>query len=368
MIHEPFPSFEAMLSDRALSALESRAVSQVAVEHWTPGFGAASGCEFLTVRTGGSDDSRHYFVKRTTYATDMVRRLTDDPECREQLIWQHGVLDRLPGEIDCPMLACARDGEGWALLMRDESTSLRKLARSRAGDWRALSWAEVSTIVDALASLHAHFYRDVVLCDPALRLCPAYQMYGWTRPALLEREGTTSQRWVSRQVAGWSLVDRLDAPDVATALDQLRADPTPLMNALARYPPTLVHGDPKRENMGLTDEPTPRLVLIDWQFVAALPPTVDLAWMLFWCQPMTVPKEQVIDQYHGRLSERLGCRFDERSWEPQLRLALLGQAVRVIGYTLWAARGQTLDPMLRDLMAAQLPWWCEQARAGLKWL
>ena len=87
--------------------------------------------------------------------------------------------------------------------------------------------------------------------------------------------------------------------------------------------------------MGLISADAPRLVLIDWQLAAALPPTVDLAWMLLGCQPFACSREQVIDLYHTALLRRLGNRFDETTWEPQLRLALLGQAVRVMGYMLW---------------------------------
>ena len=68
-----------------------------------------------------------------------------------------------------------------------------------------------------------------------------------------------------------------------------------------------------------------------------MPPTVDFAWLLFTCQPMAGPKERVIDHYHHQLSGRLGSRFDERTWEPQLRLALLGQSVRNMAFALWAA-------------------------------
>jgi aminoglycoside phosphotransferase (APT) family kinase protein len=175
---------------------------------------------------------------------------------------------------------------------------------------------------------------------------------------------------VGRKRAGWALLDRLDAPDVSAALDLLRSDPSPLIQALARYPSTLIHGDPKRENLGLTltEGSTPRLVLIDWQLVAALPPTVDLAWMLMFCDPMAVSKQDVIDEYHARLSRRLGDAFEGRTWEPQLRLGLLGQAVRQMGEMLWAVYHQTTDAPLRDRWVHELAWCTAQARAGLKWL
>jgi hypothetical protein len=42
------------------------------------------------------------------------------------------------------------------------------------------------------------------------------------------------------------------------------------------YPSTLVHGDRMRENLRPTDDAAPRLVVIDWQFVAAQPSAADL--------------------------------------------------------------------------------------------
>jgi hypothetical protein len=319
------------------------------------------------VRSIAPDGQRDYIGKRTRYATDIIRRLTDDYDCRERQIWQHGLLDCLPVEVESPMVAYARDGDGWALLMRDESTALQKLERQRAEKWTVLSRRQVGAIVDALASMHARFYADPVLSEPALGLCTGYDVYGWLHPSKLERETTVKQAFLDMQRTGWRLLDRLPA-DLADSLAGLHEDPAPLVRALARYPSTLVHGDPKRENLGLTDHPTPRLVLIDWQFVAALPPAVDLGWMLQSCSPIADPKEGVIDRYHAQLSRGLGGRFDEGIWEPQLRLALLGQTLRRVAFMLWAAYHQEHDPMLRDLWRAELPWWCEHARAGLKWL
>jgi hypothetical protein len=170
-LHTPFDSLEAMLSVEAISALDRRAITQLTIESWTPPqYSAVSESEFLKVRSVGLVGRQHYFVKRTRYTTDIVRRLTADQECRERKIWQHGLLDCLPVEVESPRVACARDGDGWALLMRDESESLQKLERRRAGKWNTLSRGQVSTIVDALASMHARFYADPLLSEPALGL------------------------------------------------------------------------------------------------------------------------------------------------------------------------------------------------------
>jgi hypothetical protein len=121
--HTSFDSLESMLSHEAMSTLEHRSVVRVEIDQWRPGFGAVSGCEFRKVRSHGQGGVRRYVVKRSAYASDMVRRLTDDQRGREQLIWQFGVLDPLPAEVDCPPVGSARDGDGWALLMRDVSAS-----------------------------------------------------------------------------------------------------------------------------------------------------------------------------------------------------------------------------------------------------
>jgi aminoglycoside phosphotransferase (APT) family kinase protein len=119
--------------------------------------------------------------------------------------------------------------------------------------------------------------------------------------------------------------------------------------------------------MGLTGDDPPRLVLIDWQLTAALPPSVDLAWMLLCCQPFDGSRERLIDYYHDQLVRRLGDRFDDSGWEPQLRLALLGQAVRVMGSMLWMAY-ESPDVLDRQRVREQIPWLCEQVRAGSAYL
>jgi thiamine kinase-like enzyme len=119
-----------------------------------------------------------------------------------------------------------------------------------------------------------------------------------------------------------------------------------------------VHGDPRRGNLGSTRGATSRLVLIDWQFVSAQPPAVDLAWFLYTGKPMETSKEMVIAYYRDQIAIRLGGCFDPIEWEVQLQLALLGQCLRCFGLMLYNAHhGETAD--VRELFRAELPWWCE---------
>ncbi len=375
MVHEPLGSLEAMLSIDALSALEGRPVMGVDVEQWTPPpYHAASGSEFLKVRSTTPNGSSHYVVKRTSFATDIIRRLTDDYDCRERLIWQHGLFDRLPARIESPTLACAPDGEGWALLMRDVNESLQRLERWRPGGLYSLNLDEICAVVDALVEMHARFYADPALQDPVLGLCTMRQLFAWSSTDNLEQHAGSfhdmRNGWepvVDRLREGWTLLDRLETHDVIVGLRELHVDPRPFLDALGRFPSTLVHGDPRRENIGLTAHEAPHLVLIDWQFVSALPPAVDLAWLLNHYGPSAVPEEVVISRYREQLAHRLGDRFDQAEWEPQLRLALLGQCLRALPLMLYSAY-KAENHEIRAAFQRLLPWWCEQAHLGLMWL
>jgi hypothetical protein len=363
-----FDSLDDMLSIEAMSRLEGRTVTCVEVTTWNPPkYHAYSGCEFLKVRTSARDHIRRYVVKRTSDAIDIIRRLSEDVGCRERLIWQHGLLDRLPAEVASPIVACATNNDGCALLMRDVEEPLQRLERWRPEGLYQLNLDEISTVVGALTAMHARFYADPLLSDPALGLCSARQLFTWNSPNSLERHAAQEHWFVMGLRAGWDRLDRLDAPDVVAGIRALHSDPTPFLNALARFPSTLVHGDPRRENIGLTGDNTSRIVLIDWQFASAQPPAVDLAWLLCFYGPSPVAKESVIDLYRDQLALRLGIRFDAHAWEHQLRLALLGQCLRMFAGMLNNAYNSE-DSAVRAAWLGHLPWWTEQARIGLQCL
>ena len=131
---------------------------------------------------------------------------------------------------------------------------------------------------------------------------------------------------------GWPSFLALIAPDVAALLRRLLADPTPLCAAMARYPQTVLHGDPRCANIGIAPSPRPRVVLLDWHFVGPGVPAVDLAYYLASIRSRApVPNEPIISWYRERLAQRLGSRFEEQWWLPQLELSLLGEVVREAG-------------------------------------
>jgi hypothetical protein len=360
MIHELFASLEAMLSVEAMNALEGRTVAHVDVEEWTPTADtAASGCAFLKVRSRAASGSRHYVVKRTAFETDIVRRLTDDVACRERLLWQHGVLDRLPPEVVCPTVACASDGNGCALLMYEVRDWLRRSTTWPAPGWQPVSLAQFSVVIGGLASLHARFFCDSSLCDPVLGLCTSAQFFTAFSPQVMSRHADSPHALLPRVQRGWGLLDTLDARCRGRLARVARESNT------ARECARAISGDTRARRSETRECRFPRpthganRLAVGERTAAGL----DLAWLLqSFALVVTASKETIIANYRQQLAARLGARFDESTWEPQLRLALLGQCLRTMGMWLSEAH-HAPTATARDMRRAQLPWWCEQARA-----
>ena len=232
----------------------------------------------------------------------------------------------------------------------------------------SISEADHRRYLDALAALHAAFWGQSEIVDPALGYCSPWHRYTVFSPATGERETAHPNENVRLIREGWPSFLALIAPDVAALLRRLLADPTPLCAAMARYPQTILHGDPRCANIGIAPGPRPRVVLLDWHLVGPGVPAVDLAWYLasIRSQP-PVPNEPIISWYRERLAQRLGARFEEQWWLPQLELSLLGEVVRrgcVLGW--FAAYHPDAAP--REWACQSVGWWSERARIGARWL
>jgi hypothetical protein len=367
MSYEPFETLAAMLSPEAMSALESRPVTGVASWPWVP-IGSASSCPFLRVETSGPMSGNRYIVKRMSPTWDVIMRITGDSVNRERLLWQYGVFDRLPPEIYHPIVACAADDDGWAILMRDVSETLMP-----DDGWWNDSVNEVSNrtlycMVDGLAALHARFWNEPSLDAMASGLCTPATRYVTFSTHNVRREDASVYDFIGIVRQGWDVLDELVAPDVAGAVRDLLRDPVPLCAALARFPSTLVHGDPRCPNIGVTSDPAPRLVLLDWHMVGREPPAVDLTWFLTWFSRfLPCTKEEAIAMYRDALAYRLGDGVDHRWWQPQLELAMLGQYLRMGWFWLYWLTHPVSDGV-RDALRRELDWWTDGARAGLRQL
>jgi hypothetical protein len=367
--HELYGSLEALLSPQALSRIERRTVTSVQAEPCGTSEMSASGSLFVRVSSDGDDGARrHYVVKRTSYARDIIMRLSGDTVCREVLVWQRGLLDRLPPEVMSPTVGAAIDGDGWALLMADVSDALPPYTGWPHADWQPATAEQTRRLLHGMAALHERYWEDPALLDPSLGLCSLPWLYEGLSPKLLDGEAGSPHRIVPAFQQGWALLDEVAPPDIAALVRTLHRDSRPLCAALERYPRTLVHGDLKCANLGVEPAPNGRVVLLDWQFVTCAPPSVDLSWFLaMFTTVLPCSLDEAIEEYRATLARRLGSRFDERWWQPQLDVGLLGQFLRM-GHMLMSRTAQARWAPFHEHYRTMLTWWYEHMRAGAAWL
>lgn len=291
-------------------------------------------------------DGAPYIVKYLALDDDWIMRATGDLRCRPLLVWQSGLLDRLPSSIDHAIVGAAYDGNrGAALLMRDVAAELVP-----EGD-APLLLGEHLTFLDHMAALHAGLWG----WHDDVGLTPLENRYAEFTPAVTSCEAERgSGEPVPRIMGeGWERLPDV-APAAARIVLPLTVSPAPLVTALRSTPQTFLHGDWKLGNLGTHSDG--RTILLDWAVPGEGPACAELAWYLALNRarlPAGHSKEDAIDAYRSAL-ERHGVET-EPWWEQQLALALLGAMVQ-FGWE--KALGD------RD----ELAWWEARAIEGARWL
>jgi hypothetical protein len=239
-------------------------------------------------------------------------------------LWSRGVLASLPDCIDQPIVQVAvgrRDGDPdgipvTALVMRDVGALL---VDPEGG---LISLADHQRFLEHMAAMHARFWE----AGPFIDIVPAMTRYlelsPWT--SLVEQE-LGSEHLVPRLIGeGWPLLQQV-APEAARIVLPLAWNPGPLVTALDATPQTLVHGNFKLDNLGVTGDG--RTVLMDWESSGRGAATSDLAWYLaINCRRLPQTKEESILAYREAL-EAQGMDTGEW-WDRQLALSLLGGLVQ----------------------------------------
>ena len=357
--HTLFPSVDEMLAPEALSTLAEQPVTSVRIAPLRAEY-AKSGSHLSAVETNDGQGPR-YILKRVSLARDWLMRATADHLFRSVALWQHGFFDRLPSEIGHAIVACALDGGGRAILMQDIGASLVPYTR--------FSTTDNERFLDAMTALHTAFFETPELLNPLLGLCTLRHVYTMFSPLTGRRETGCPDEVPRCILEGWGLVRTLVEPGVVNVVEALLDDPTPLCEALGRYPQTLIHGDWRHANQGLLRGEQTQIIMLDWQLAAAAPPSVELGRYLGTNSALLpVSKEASLAYYRQRLAQRLGSRFDESWWRPQLELGLLGGFVQDGWAIAMKATHWHVGAGARDRWRADLGWWSERVRAGVRWL
>lgn len=282
-------------------------------------------------------DGQAHVVKRLSYDTDWVMRAVQDTGVPRVLrLHLNGWFDTLPAVIDTTLVDVAFDpSTGQAeLLMRDVSSAFVR-------DSDPITAHQHETFLDAMAQLHAATQGAV----DDIGLTPSAVRWTMLSPATGQREalrGTVTGVPALLQPM-WARLAQ-SAPELHRLLATLLDDPTPLVDALARTPVALVHGDFKGGNLGIADDG--RVVLVDWAFPGVDAPCADLGWYLAVnCDRLPESKEATIERYREAL-QRHG--LDTAGWwTTQLPLAMLGTSMQMA----WSKCDQP----------EELAWWAAQA-------
>ena len=312
------------------------------VERCELGSAGASGnfLERVTLR-----DGRRLVLKRVSPEWDWLSRTTGDAG-RIAWMWDHRLFDRMPASIDHATVAVETDGAAWSVFMTDVSGALVR-------EGQRLTAAEVKRVLAATAELHHAFWGESFP-----ELCGYEDRYSMLSLRAAAREKSLGNDLVGDGVPWyWEAFSENVPRDVADAILLLVDRPALLGEQLAQCAQTLIHGDVRLTNLGLSRD---RVVLVDWgDRAGTAPPAVELAsFLAFDGQQLDMPREEVIAEFRNLY----GDRFEERA----LQLALIGGLVQ-----LGANFGMRLvtdpdDGPRRALVLDDLAWWVRTVDTALE--
>ena len=261
-------------------------------------------------------DGQDYVLKHLGLAGDWTMRASGCLRGAPLVLWERGILARLPACLNQPIVGAAPEPGGCALLMRDVSPWLVPATDA------PIPPDQHTRFLRHMAALHAEFWA----CGAEFDVVPAMHRYLELSPWTAEAEAAAgSPHLVPALVAkGWPLLAEV-APAAAAAVTPLAHDPGPLVEALAGTPQTFVHSNFKLDNLGTDD--AGRTVVLDWEQPGRGAPLSDLAWYLaINCRRLPQSKEASITAYRQALEDR---GIDTAPWwERQLALCLLGALVQ----------------------------------------
>jgi hypothetical protein len=291
-----------------------------------------SGASMTLLRRGRD----RFVLKRDSLARDWIARATaDGPILREAWFAAHG--PGLPSPLRAPYLGVGADGDEFAILMPDLTGILF--------DWDApISVDMLERVLDGLAELHSQPWTG------SSHSCPIRERITLICRASLERPGPAREAVGERILPGWDAFDRLASPAAREVINALSEDPAALVDALGRLPSTLLHGDLKLANVGIT--PDGAIVIIDWQMVMIAPVAIELGWFLVSnVNALPLPPADILDRY-WRARRLDGTRQNDIA----ILVGLLLRGWRK-GYD--AEAGVSLASGVSA--ADDLAWWCDRA-------
>lgn len=301
---------------------------------YAPG-GGRSGALLERVRLA---DGSWLVAKRSLPATDLAMRLTGD-DGRLARLWEAGVFDLLPPEVDSAIVAVERDGDEVVVYMRDVSGAL-------LDDDRVLSRQENLRVLLAVDAVHRRL-ADVDVAG----LCPVEKRVTVLCPEAM-RACTTDNPLAPLALDGWGHFHARVPDEVARVVEAVHARPSEFAARVASCPHVLIHGDLRLANVGLLPD---LVVLLDWgSLTGRAPAEVEFAWYLaLSASRIDATREEFLDD----LITVRGERFDREAWD----LGCIA-ALSMLGWNKALDAAEHPDPAVREREAVDLEWWVRRVQ------
>lgn len=289
-------------------------------------------------------DGRSYFLKRLSPATDWIMRATGDHVHRPYLVWQAGIMDKVPASIDHTVVAMEIAGTGddavLSMLMRDVGDCLVP-----PGDDQ-VPQSQHERFLTHMAEMAAAFWG----WEDDIGLTPMASRLRFFAPGNIAAELTAAAvpPPIAAAEQGWRLLPERAAPlwELARLIHE---HPAVLSDPLRQTPRTFLHGD---EMGNLGSHPSGRTILLDWAYPGAGPACWDLCWYLALNRArLPEPKETAIGRFRAALEAR-GV-STSAWWEYQLDLCLIG-IMATFGW----------EKALGD--ATELQWWQDRVTSAAR--
>ena len=289
-------------------------------------------------------DGRRLVLKFLPVGGDWLTRMTGGHGGMRQL-WDSGVLERVAAIVDHGVVTVLTSGAGDVVVMRDLTDELLAPARP-------VPESEARDLLAGLAALHADWEGG-----EHTGLCPSEARIGLFAPARHAADrGPCPHPMRDTILAGWATFAEVGDRDVVDAVFAVHADPQRLARRLRdAVPPTLVHGDAKLENLGLSGR---RLVVIDWGDLTGFGAAeTDVAWFAVQGTWRIDALPDVVFQAYDACASR--------PLDPvALDLACLG-ALAQMGFKLAWRSVHAPDETVRLRATELLGWWTTRAHVAL---
>jgi hypothetical protein len=351
-----FDSVEEMLARETIGEHLSKPVTRVDCS--APSAWGNAGSKFSFVDT----NVERLVLKTMSMESDWEMFATDDRLCRSVTLWQYGMLDQVRPHLAHEIIACAHENDVWAILMKDLSGHFLWETGKQALDL-------MPTFLDALARLHATFWNDERLHDARLGLEGPRILFQLSSPSFARKHNSDHWGWLPGGViGGWKALEERLEPDVMSHMKTLIADPQPLLDALHRYPYTLVQGDFYPKNLAFL-EPN-QAVAVDWQLAMCSLMTIDLARFVLSARFLVGDStEQARAQayYRRRLEGYLSKQFSDTEWQAMADLGVLTEVLWMTCYSAFFIE-HTNDPDFRRYAEKRVEACNQMVRDGIRWL